>query len=159
MERLWAPWRIKYIQKKAKSNGDCIFCEAYKSKDAKKKLRILKTNYSLAILNLFPYNNGHIMVAPKRHIDNLEALSKNEITDIFVIVKKLVKVIKKILKPEGFNIGINIGEDAGAGIADHIHIHIVPRWRGDTNFMPVCGNTKVISQGLNDLYSRIRKNL
>lgn len=159
MDKLWAPWRIKYIQKIPKNKKRCIFCEAYKSRDAKKKMRILKTNYSLAILNLFPYNNGHVMVAPKRHTGNFETLTEQEITDAFAMVKKLLEVLKMILKPDGFNIGINIGKNAGAGIADHIHIHIVPRWMEDTNFMPVCSNTKVISQSLDDLYSKIKRNL
>jgi ATP adenylyltransferase len=158
MKRLWAPWRIKYIQEVNK-NKKCIFCKAYKGRKDRRNLLLLRTSYSLAILNIFPYNNGHIMVAPKKHISDLDGLREDELLDLMVVVKKMIKLLKKLLKPEGFNIGINIGKEAGAGIADHLHIHIVPRWLGDTNFMPVCSDTKVISQSLSELYIKIKKYL
>jgi ATP adenylyltransferase len=158
MERLWAPWRTKYIQKINKGRK-CIFCKANKDKDDKRNFLLLRSSYSLAILNIFPYNNGHIMVAPKRHIGNLEGLSQKELLDLINIVRKITKLLKKIVKPDGFNIGLNIGKGAGAGITNHLHIHIVPRWLEDTNFMPICSNTKVISQSLNELYMMIKKYL
>ena len=158
MERLWAPWRIKYIQKIGKEKK-CVFCEAYKSKEDKKNYLILRTTHSLAILNIFPYNNGHLMAACRRHVCNLDKLNQEELLDLIKIVKKMNGVLKKVLNPDGFNIGMNIGKEAGAGIDKHLHIHIVPRWRGDTNFMPVCCETKIVSQSLKDLYSKIVKNI
>ncbi len=157
MNQLWAPWRIKYIQKIPKNKKKCIFCAAYRRKNKKEKVVLLKTAHSLAMLNLFPYNNGHIMIAPKKHIRDLDKLTELEICDIFALIKKLTSVLKKILKPQGFNIGINIGKSAGAGFDKHLHIHIVPRWVGDTGFISVCTDTKVISQSLNELHKKIKK--
>ncbi len=107
------------------------------------------------MLNIYPYNNGHTMVAPYRHTEDLSSLKKEEILDIFKTLNKTIELINRVLKPQGYNIGINTSEFAGAGIKAHLHIHIVPRWKGDTNFMPVIYNTKVISQSLNELYSRL----
>ncbi|MCK4810341.1 MAG: HIT domain-containing protein [Candidatus Omnitrophica bacterium] len=158
MQRLWAPWRIKYIEVIGKEKG-CVFCKAFKSKEDRKNYLILRTADSLAILNIFPYNNGHLMVACRRHVSDLDKLNQKELFDLISVVKKMNSVLKKVLKPDGFNIGMNIGKDAGAGIDKHLHIHIVPRWKGDTNFMPVCSKTKIVSQSLNDLYSKIIKNI
>jgi ATP adenylyltransferase len=147
MDRLWAPWRIKYITSK-KSRG-CIFCAALKSKNSQGI--IFRSRYSFCTLNIFPYNNGHVMIAPNRHIRELSELADNELLDLFKSINTAKKVIDRALKPEGYNIGINISRNAGAGITGHIHIHIVPRWRGDTNFMPAVYNTKIISQSLREL--------
>lgn len=111
------------------------------------------------MLNLFPYNNGHVMISPKRHVGKLEALHDKEIADIFNILKQIIRLLNKVLKPEGYNIGINIGKCSGAGIPDHLHLHVVPRWRADTNFMPVLSDTKVISQSLEDLYNELKKEI
>ena len=157
MKRMWAPWRMHYIQKINRQKKKCIFCEAYKSKNKKDKLVVAKSKQSLALLNLFPYNNGHIMVAPRRHVADLEKLTTSELLALWTMVKELVAALKKIFRPAGFNIGINIGKEAGAGIDQHLHIHIVPRWTGDTNFMPVCSSTKVISQSLSELYGLLKK--
>ncbi|HDN85819.1 MAG: HIT family hydrolase [Candidatus Omnitrophota bacterium] len=157
MEQLWAPWRIRYIQKDLKKKKGCIFCRAYRSKKDKDNFLILRTPHVLAILNIFPYNNGHLMVAPKRHIGDLEKLSVEESLELVKVVKSMISILKKVLKPDGFNIGMNIGKSAGAGIEKHLHIHIVPRWIGDTNFMPVCSNSKVISQSLNELYFKLKR--
>lgn len=108
------------------------------------------------MLNIFPYNNGHSLIFPKRHIKNLDELQENEIFDIFLTLNQTKKIIDAILKPNGYNIGINISAEAGAGIPQHLHIHLVPRWRGDTNFMPVIFNTKVVSQSLKELHKRIK---
>lgn len=153
MDRLWAPWRINYVKKSAKKKG-CIFCRGIKSKP--KGSVILKTRYSLGLLNIYPYNNGHLMVAPRRHIRDIVQLKPVEVIDLFESIKNLKKKLDKILRPEGYNIGINIGEVAGAGIPAHLHIHIVPRWKGDTNFMPAISNSKVISQSLKELYRRLK---
>jgi len=149
---LWAPWRIKYIQEKKKKG--CIFCAALKGKS---NFVIVKNRLSFSMLNTFPYNNGHTMISPNRHTAGLEALGEAEIRDLFKTLLQTKKLLDKTLKPQGYNIGINIKEIAGAGIAGHLHIHIVPRWKADTNFMPVCADTKVISQSLKELYSKLKK--
>lgn len=152
MERLWAPWRIKYLEAKKKSG--CIFCANQKLRG--KDYVILKTGLSVAMLNIFPYNNGHIMVSPLRHIKELSQLKETEAVDLFRTLNKVKLLLDKVLKPQGYNIGINISKAAGAGIPGHLHIHIVPRWRGDTNFMPVVNDTRVISQSLDELYKKLR---
>ncbi|MCM8820063.1 MAG: HIT domain-containing protein [Candidatus Omnitrophica bacterium] len=157
MENIWAPWRIIYItQKKSKK---CIFCSAYKSLNDKKNFVLLRSNKCFVILNIFPYNNGHLMIAPNRHIAKFEQLDKSEIIEIYETIAKILPILKKVLKPDGFNLGINIGRAAGAGIVSHLHIHIVPRWIGDTNFMPIISGTKVISQSLSSLYDLLKNEL
>lgn len=158
MDLLWAPWRIKYIQRLRKDK-ECIFCRALKSRLPKKHYLLLKTRYSLVMMNIFPYNNGHLMVIPKRHIKSLAELNEQEAMDLLMTAKKMVSILKKIIKPAGFNLGMNVGKHAGAGIDGHLHLHIVPRWRGDTNFMPVCGETKIISQSLDELYDKIKNEI
>ncbi|MBL7196883.1 MAG: HIT domain-containing protein [Candidatus Omnitrophica bacterium] len=154
MNKIWAPWRIKFIQKP--KNKNCILCLASKNKKLdKKQLVIMRGKHSFSLLNIYPYNNGHFMVCPVRHVKKLEELKTEEILDLFEVIKKTKGLIDKILKPEGYNIGINLGRISGAGIDNHIHIHVVPRWQGDTNFMPVISNTKVISQSLKSLYDKL----
>ncbi|MCM8803875.1 MAG: HIT domain-containing protein [Candidatus Omnitrophica bacterium] len=150
---LWAPWRMGYILKF--KNKGCFLCEEIKL--PKSKFIVYKGNFSFIILNIFPYNNGHLMIAPMRHIKNLEELEDKEFIEITNLMKNSIKILKKILNPDGFNIGLNIGKISGAGLEDHIHIHIVPRWSGDTNFMPVISNTKVIPQSLNELSKILKK--
>jgi ATP adenylyltransferase len=154
MDRLWSPWRIKYIKSNKKNKG-CIFCRAKKANP--RDYVIFKTRYSAVMLNIFPYNNGHIMVAPLRHVKDLSLLNETEALDIFRAINKTKGLLEKVMHPQGYNIGINISKIAGAGIAGHIHIHIVPRWVGDTNFMPTLYNTKVISQSLDELYKQLKK--
>lgn len=154
MDRLWAPWRIKYISSK---NKTCIFCRALKSRRDKQNYVLKRQTHSFSLLNLFPYNNGHVMIAPNRHVDSLEKLKEKEILDLFKLLSMTKKNLDKCLRADGYNIGINVGRVAGAGFPGHVHIHIVPRWNGDTNFMPVIGKTKVISQSLQELYNRLRK--
>jgi ATP adenylyltransferase len=151
-DKLWAPWRIKYLTS-PKDKG-CIFCKALKSK--KQEGVIFRRDHSFCILNIFPYNNGHVMIAPNRHVKDLAALKDSELLDLLGSVNTAKAVIDKALKPDGYNIGINISKHAGAGIPGHIHIHIVPRWQGDTNFMPVLYNTKVISQSLKELQKTLK---
>ncbi len=155
MNKLWAPWRIRYVSKPVK--GKCIFCKAYKEKKDAANFVVLRSTHCFVILNTYPYNNGHVMVVPNRHIRNLDKLSREEIIDLFATTIKIKNIIKNLMHAEGFNIGINIGEVAGAGIKSHLHIHIVPRWNGDTSFMPAISSTKVISQSLNDLYKSLKK--
>jgi len=153
MDKLWAPWRINYI--KAKKVKGCIFCRAQRGKDDKKNFVLLRSKKSFVILNTFPYNNGHLMVVSNRHVPSLEDLTDQEIIDINQTAIKIIKRLKKVLKPQGYNIGINSGECAGAGIVDHFHLHIVPRWNADTNFMPITAETKVIVQSLQALYKSL----
>ncbi|MCX5706704.1 MAG: HIT domain-containing protein [Candidatus Omnitrophica bacterium] len=152
MDKLWAPWRINYVRNPKQKR--CIFC-LKKNLKAKEYL-IFKTKYSLAMLNIFPYNNGHILIAPQRHIGKLSQLKKEEGLDLFNALNKAQKLLRKVLNPDGYNIGINLSKSAGAGITGHLHIHIVPRWRGDTNFMPTLFSTKVISQSLDELYQKLK---
>jgi ATP adenylyltransferase len=151
MDKLWAPWRYSYVSKK--HHKGCIFCHAAKSS---KDLVVFKTKHSLVLLNIFPYNNGHLMVAPIRHTKDLDTLTPDEAMDIFENIKRAQKLLKKVLKAEAFNLGVNLGRSAGAGITGHLHIHIVPRWYGDTNFMPTVFSTKVISQSLRELHKRLK---
>ena len=157
MNNLWAPWRIRYISQK-KGKG-CIFCKIFHENLDKKNFIILRSTYCFAVLNTFPYNNGHVMIVTNRHIKSLEKLKDSEILDISKTLIKIKKVLTKTLKPKGFNIGINLDRVAGAGIEGHLHIHIVPRWIGDTNFMPVLAKTKIISQSLKELYIKLKKDL
>ncbi|MGQ4832959.1 MAG: HIT family protein [Candidatus Asgardarchaeia archaeon] len=155
MKYLWAPWRIKYIlMEKPK---ECIFCKAIKENKDDENLILYRGKYSFIILNRFPYNSGHLMIVPYRHVGNIEELTQNELNEMNKLMQKSVKLLKVALKPDGFNIGINIGRVAGAGIEEHIHIHVVPRWNGDTNFMPVIGDTKVVNQYLNETLEVLKK--
>ncbi|MDP2921680.1 MAG: HIT domain-containing protein [Candidatus Omnitrophota bacterium] len=152
MDRLWAPWRSKFL--KIKKIKGCIFCVDKKTGGRNFILR--KSRYSFAMLNIYPYNNGHIMVAPLRHVRDLKGLNDKELADIIILTRDMQGLLEKKLKPHGFNIGINTGRVAGAGYEDHLHIHIVPRWNGDTNFMPVTADTKIVPQALKELYKILK---
>ena len=153
MNKLWAPWRINYINSKIKTKG-CIFCLAKRSKPD--DYVIFKTKKTICLLNIYPYNNGHLLVSPLRHIADIDLASEAEILDMFKCLKRAKGLLQKVLKPQGYNLGINLNRPAGAGITGHVHLHIVPRWVGDTNFMPVTGNSKVISQSLKELFGRLK---
>jgi len=153
MEKLWAPWRSKYIY--LRTDKKCIFC-GNRPAGGKTKYIICRSKYSFAMLNLYPYNNGHVMVAPYRHVKSPEALSDAELLDMLKLLNKIKSLIDKRLKPHGYNIGMNLGKIGGAGFAGHVHIHIVPRWTGDTNFMPIVANTKVVSESLEAIYRLLR---
>ena len=153
METIWAPWRIKYIL--GKKSDSCIFCYK-KSKDYKRKNLILyESSHCLVIMNKYPYAPGHLMVIPKRHLKELGELTRDEMVDLFDLVKLGISVVQKALNPHGFNIGANLGKVAGAGEDGHLHFHIVARWNGDANFMPIIGKTNVISEHLEKTYKRL----
>ncbi len=154
MDKLWAPWRSKYIYSRKRKG--CIFCGNKSGKKIDRHV-IERTKYSFSMLNLYPYNNGHVMVAPYRHVRSLELLSNTEIADLMRLVIKTKTKLDKLLKPDGYNIGMNLGKTGGAGYAGHIHIHIVPRWEGDTNFMPVLSGVKVISESLDAMSELFRR--
>lgn len=153
MDRLWAPWRVKYIRSLGRNSG-CIFCRAARS--SRKELVVFKTRHSVCILNIFPYNNGHLMVSPLRHTAELSTLNESEVLDLFRALVKAKELLQVVLRPHGYNIGLNLKRSSGAGITGHLHLHIVPRWHGDTNFMPVVGDTKVISESLKELHKRLK---
>ena len=152
MKILWAPWRLKYIL--GKKEG-CIFCDKIKEDKDKENYVILRGKTAFAILNTFPYNNGHLMVAPYKHVPDFDGLEEIELGELMALVKKCTQVLKKALKPEGFNIGANIGKVAGAGLEGHIHIHVVPRWGGDTNFVYTLGDTRIIPESLDDTFNKL----
>ena len=149
-KRLCAPWRLAYIagvRKKGK-RSKCLFCEKGKSKADARNLVVVRGRYGFCMLNLFPYNNGHLLVAPLRHVAGIEELSREEWLDLWRLTGEAIRRLRKNLSPAGFNLGVNLGRAAGAGIPDHLHLHVVPRWVGDTNFMPILTDTRVISQSL-----------
>lgn len=157
MEKLYAPWRQKYASKKTKKETHelCIFCQAAQAKKDKDYFVIKRYKTCFVILNTYPYNAGHIMVVSNKHCAELSQLSDQEQTELIKAVTESTQLLKKTLKPDGFNLGINLGSVAGAGIKDHLHVHIVPRWSGDTNFMPLIANTKHISFDLNKIYQTL----
>jgi len=155
MENLWAPWRIDYILSK-KSPG-CIFCDKPAENKDDENLILYRGEYNFIIMNAFPYNNGHMMVVPYRHTAALAGWSHDEQIELMELADLAVELLKKLMKPDGFNLGINMGLVAGAGVADHIHLHVVPRWNGDTNFMPVLSDTRVISEALRMTYGKLKE--
>jgi ATP adenylyltransferase len=154
MDHLWAPWRMAYIAKSsAPANSDeCFICRGLAEADDRKNLIVGRTPLAVVVLNRFPYNNGHVLIAPKAHKGRLDELTIDETLELQRMVGRLVTALEHLIKPEGFNIGLNLGKVAGAGLPGHLHWHIVPRWNGDTNFMTVLGETRVISQSLDALY-------
>jgi ATP adenylyltransferase len=161
VKTLWAPWRAEYIRcaisQHSTGRRGCLFCGLLKTKDDRQKLILHRGRHAFVVMNRFPYNNGHLMVAPNRHTANLETISVTESAELFKLVQKSVAVLRRGLKPHGFNVGANLGRVAGAGVAGHVHIHIVPRWQGDVNFMPFLSETKVISEHLAETYDRLRR--
>jgi ATP adenylyltransferase len=158
MKNLWSPWRSNYIEsfKEEQSGGECIFCAAVE-KDIldMNNLVVHKSETTFVIMNLYPYNNGHLIIVPKRHIGSIEQITTQESHELMDEIILAEKVLQKIYTPHGFNIGANLGRAGGAGIEEHIHFHIVPRWNGDTNFMPAIGEVKVISQDLAETKKRL----
>jgi len=155
MNKLWAPWRNEYITLK-KQKG-CIFCLGKKSAGKDRARYILKRgHFVFSMLNKYPYNNAHVMVAPYRHVKSLTLLKEEELLGIMKLVTETIKRIDKKLKPQGYNIGLNSGRIAGAGFAGHAHMHIVPRWAGDTNFMPVISSTKIVSSSLDEMWRLLK---
>ena len=157
MDKLWAPWRARYVTKIIQKTKSCIFCRMLKEKKDTKNFIFQKSAFSFAVLNIYPYNNGHILIVPHRHVNDLSRLNKEEKEDLWRLLEVTKNRLDNVLHPKGYNIGINIGKVAGAGFPGHLHIHVVPRWGGDVNFMPIIGNTKVISRSLRALYLRLKK--
>ena len=155
MRQLWAPWRLAYIQ--AEKSEGCFFCQAAGTAEGEDSLVVAHSPRSFVILNKFPYNSGHVMVVPLRHVARLDGLDDAELLDLARLVDRAIRVLGAVLGPEGYNVGLNLGRAAGAGVEDHLHVHVVPRWVGDTNFMPVVGATKVLPEHLRTTRDRLRE--
>lgn len=151
---MWAPWRNEYVTH-LPSEG-CIFCEKSGQDDDRKNYIVTRDEHCFAMLNIYPYNNGHVMVSPYRHVACVTELTDDETAGIMGLTTSMCRLLRKAMAPHGFNIGMNISRTAGAGIDLHVHMHVVPRWNGDTNFMPVVGETKVISESLDSTYERLK---
>lgn len=156
-ERLWAPWRLQYVSSTREKPGGCLFCQCAQEPCSTENMVLWSDEHALVMLNAFPYTNGHLMVAPVRHTADINDLSDAELVAIARAVRDCVNLLKEAYRPDGFNIGVNLGRAAGAGIEDHIHWHIVPRWNGDTNFMPVLADVRVIPDSLENTYAKLRQ--
>lgn len=158
MKQLWAPWRMAYIGADKQEAG-CIFCiKPQQNADAENYI-LYRGPQTFVMMNLFPYNNGHLMVAPYRHVGSIEELTPDVLQEILTTAQLCLRALRRAMHPDGFNMGINQGKVAGAGIADHVHFHIVPRWDGDTNFMPVLGDVKVMPDYLSNTYNQLREQI
>ena len=159
MDRLWAPWRMTYIDgmnDDGSQKSGCFLCAARDAKDDRPALVLVRRERAFAVLNRFPYNNGHTLIVSAAHKGGLDDLEDAEMLALLNLARDVMAAIKRLARPDGFNVGLNVGRVAGAGLPGHLHLHVVPRWSGDTNFMPVLGETKVIPQSLEDLYDRLR---
>ena len=159
MRRLWAPWRMAYVGADSGSRPTCIFCAKAAEDRDEENLIVARGSTCFALLNLYPYNTGHLMIAPYAHAPSIQELNVETLTEIMTLAQRLLGALQEALNPQGFNLGINQGAIAGAGIADHAHMHIVPRWNGDTNFMPVVADVKVMPELLATTYQKIRERL
>jgi len=151
MEKLWAPWRMEYIEQACQKG--CIFCLPQHCDEDEDRLILQRSQHAFIIMNKYPYSNGHLMVAPYRHTIDLGSLSAEEILDMHQLLVRCQAILQRTMNPQGFNIGVNLGRAAGAGVIDHLHMHIVPRWSGDTNFMPLFADVRVIPQHLRSTYA------
>jgi ATP adenylyltransferase len=160
MKNLWAPWRMEYILKEKRGESEpCIFCHRIQQTSDKKNLILHRAASSFIIMNRYPYNNGHLMVVPYQHTGEMKKLQQTEISELFSLINLSMEALNTVMIPHGYNIGMNLGRVAGAGIEDHLHFHIVPRWTGDTNFMPVLTDTKVVSEALDKTYDKLLTSL
>lgn len=157
MDYVWSPWRMEYIQRTHKKDEACVFCIVQTAQDGPDNLIVHRGQQAYVILNRYPYTSGHVMVVPNAHQPNLDKLEREVRSEVMELTTLSVQVIQSVYKPQGFNIGINIGVAAGAGILDHIHLHVVPRWHGDTNFMSTFGMTRVLPETLEDTFGRIKR--
>ncbi len=157
MELKWTPWRMAYIQQEC--GGECILCRKPAVQDDAANLIVYRGRLCYALLNVYPYNNGHLMVAPYAHVGDLAELDGETAAEMAAVAQKCVRALRRTMSPHGFNLGMNLGQCAGAGIADHLHLHIVPRWSGDTSFMPLLAGTKLIPELLEDTYAKVRQAL
>lgn len=158
MKRLWTPWRMEYLKApKGVETGGCIFCDKLRAptEQDRDNLVLLRGARAFVMLNLYPYANGHMLVAPYQHSGDLESLDGETLKEVMLLVNKGIRALKRTMNPQGFNVGANIGRAAGAGVEDHVHLHVVPRWVGDTNFMPVLSDTRMIPELLPQTYDML----
>jgi ATP adenylyltransferase len=157
VERIWAPWRLEYVKDASKDKESaCIFCAALDAEDDEENLIVRRGERAFVILNRYPYTNGHLMVAPYEHVAELQALDDETVAEIMSLAQRAIAALEQSYAPHGYNVGFNQGRVAGAGVEHHIHMHVVPRWGGDTNFMPVLGDTRVMNQTLEDSYATLK---
>ena len=156
MEILWSPWRMEYLQREKQATDSCVFCEASRGSDDRAKLVLYRASACFIICNRYPYNNGHLLVVPHRHAGDLDDLTADESANVMHVVRYGVRLLRRTYQPDAVNIGMNLGAAAGAGILDHVHVHIVPRWEGDTNYMTVFSGTRVISEELERTFDRLK---
>jgi ATP adenylyltransferase len=156
-KQLWAPWRLEYIEQ-ADEQDECLFCAAWASEDEAASLVVHRGADAFVLLNKFPYASGHLMVAPRRHEGDFSALADDEALELHRLAGQAIEALAETYKPQGFNLGWNLGRVAGAGVVDHVHLHLVPRWQGDTNFMPVLGDVKVLPEHLSETRRRLAEN-
>ena len=157
MDYLWTPWRYAYVSGAAKTTG-CVFCEAVKESDEEARI-VLRGEHCFVILNTFPYTAGHVMIVPYAHLDELQKLSPEQATEMMALSQRMESVLRELYKPDGINLGMNIGKAAGAGIAGHIHMHVLPRWVADANFVSVIGETRILPETLDVTWKRMREAL
>ena len=155
MNRLWAPWRETYITTLTARQKSCVFCRILADQKDKQHLIFIRKAHVYAVLNLYPYSNGQCLIVPNRHVGDISRLTQEEYVQLMDLLRETKELLQAAFKPQGFNVGINLGRVAGAGIPGHVHVHIVPRWKGDHNFMPVTAATKVISQSLSVIYKKL----
>jgi ATP adenylyltransferase len=158
VEYIFAPWRYEYVSK-VDEKSVCIFCQKASEENDRENLIVFREELCFGILNLFPYSTGHVMIAPFQHVPSIEDLDIDTITSIMSQAKRCMGAIRDAFNPDGFNLGVNIARTAGAGIADHVHLHVVPRWSGDSNFMPVVGETRVLPMTLDQVWEELSKRL
>lgn len=154
MKILWNPWRYEYVKKASKNGGECLFCELQKKRDDEAYI-VYRGKRGFVVLNAYPYNSGHVMIAPYQHVGSLEELDDETLLELGKLVQLTIKALRKAYSPDGFNIGVNIGKAAGAGVPGHVHIHVVPRWVGDTNFMAIIAETKPLPTALKESFDLI----
>jgi ATP adenylyltransferase len=162
LNRIWAPWRAQYVRDAASETQPpsvCFLCQALAGDDDRRNLIVLREANSFVVLNRYPYNNGHLLVAPRKHRGTLAELSGADLFEPIDTIRKMTAVLDRMFQPQGYNIGLNLGKAAGAGLPCHLHWHIVPRWDGDTNFMPILADTKVLIESLQELFDRISQEL
>ena len=155
MDHLWTPWRMEYIQDKKDDNG-CVFCKAWGAEEDENNLIFSRGEHVFMILNRFPYTSGHVMCVPYAHVERLDELSQAARIEMIELSNRSCEVLQKVYDPDGFNVGLNLGKMAGAGIDSHLHMHIVPRWLGDTNFMACLGNTRILPESLPETFARVK---
>lgn len=159
MRHIWAPWRMAYVEANPSTSSGCIFCAKAAEDRDEENLIVTRGKTCFALMNLYPYNTGHLMIAPYAHVPSIQQMNTRSLTEMMTLAQRLLAALQEALGPHGFNLGINQGAVAGAGIADHAHMHIVPRWNADTNFMPVVADVKVMPELLTTTYHKIRERL